>query len=123
MKRMTLDVGGRKVQVWAENLDGKLWVHYEGRTLVGDLKKKSSSRSGQRERVGSGLLEAPMPGRILKAMVSEGEMVSSGQAILVLEAMKMEYTLEADIDGKVVEVWVSEGEQVSQGQKLAKIAP
>jgi 3-methylcrotonyl-CoA carboxylase alpha subunit len=66
----------------------------------------------------SGQLRAPMPGKILKVHVKAGQVVARGQALLVLEAMKMEHTVAAPADGTVSKLRVAEGEQVSEGAEL-----
>jgi 3-methylcrotonyl-CoA carboxylase alpha subunit len=66
----------------------------------------------------SGSLSAPMPGRIIQVMSQRGEAVKKGQALLILEAMKMEHTITAPADGVVKEVHYSPGEQVLEGAEL-----
>jgi acetyl/propionyl-CoA carboxylase alpha subunit len=61
---------------------------------------------------------APMPGKVVKVMVADGEAVKRGQALLVLEAMKMEQMTSSPTDGVVKRVLVREGEQVTAGQVL-----
>jgi 3-methylcrotonyl-CoA carboxylase alpha subunit len=67
---------------------------------------------------GSGSLAAPMPGRIAKLMVEAGARVEKGQALLILEAMKMEHTIAAPADGTVREIHYAAGEQVLEGAEL-----
>lgn len=64
---------------------------------------------------------AQMPGVLLKAHVNPGDTVRSGQAIFVLEAMKMEVPVSAPCDGVVKEVMVAPGQQIANGQEMAKI--
>ena len=61
---------------------------------------------------------APMPGKVVKVLVKDGESVKSGQTLLVLEAMKMEQTTKSPADGVVKKVLVREGDQVTAGQIL-----
>jgi len=61
---------------------------------------------------------APMPGKVVKVNVKDGEAVKRGQALLVLEAMKMEQTTTSPDDGVVKQVLVREGDQVTAGQVL-----
>ena len=68
-----------------------------------------------------GSLLAPMPGRIIAVEVSEGQAVSKGQKLLVLEAMKMEQAMLAPFDGIVAELKAAAGEQVSEGTLLVRI--
>jgi acetyl-CoA/propionyl-CoA carboxylase biotin carboxyl carrier protein len=67
---------------------------------------------------GTGTITAPMQGTIVKVLVNAGDSVQAGQALLVLEAMKMENTISAEKDGTVAEVKVSAGETVSTGTTL-----
>ena len=61
---------------------------------------------------------APMPGKVVKVSVKDGESVKAGQVLLVLEAMKMEQATRSPTDGVVKKVMVREGEQVTAGQIL-----
>jgi acetyl-CoA/propionyl-CoA carboxylase biotin carboxyl carrier protein len=70
---------------------------------------------------GSGTIAAPMQGTIVKVLVSEGDAVEAGQAVLVLEAMKMENTINAETEGTVREVRVTEGDTVGTGDVLIVI--
>jgi propionyl-CoA carboxylase alpha chain len=67
----------------------------------------------------AGSLLAPMPGLVLRVLAEPGAVVTAGQPILVLEAMKMEQTVSAPADGVLAELRVKAGEQVSTGQVLA----
>ncbi len=67
---------------------------------------------------GEDRLIAPMPGLVKVLYVKTGETVTKGQALLVLEAMKMEHTLTASRDGTIDEVLVAAGEQVQDGTLL-----
>ena len=63
-----------------------------------------------------------MQGTIVKVLVSEGDAVEAGQAVLVLEAMKMENTINAETAGTVREVRVTEGDTVGTGDVLIVVA-
>ncbi|NVJ60015.1 MAG: acetyl/propionyl/methylcrotonyl-CoA carboxylase subunit alpha [Gammaproteobacteria bacterium] len=63
-------------------------------------------------------LTAPMPGTIVSVAVSAGDTVEAGQALLVMEAMKMEHTIKAPAKGVVTEVLYSEGDLVEDGAEL-----
>jgi 3-methylcrotonyl-CoA carboxylase alpha subunit len=67
---------------------------------------------------GGGSLAAPMPGRVIKLMVSAGAKVTKGQPLLILEAMKMEHTITAPADGVVKEIHYAAGEQVLEAAVL-----
>ncbi|MGK2880216.1 MAG: biotin carboxylase N-terminal domain-containing protein [Mycobacterium sp.] len=69
----------------------------------------------------AGSLMAPMPGSVIRLPVSAGDTVTAGQALVVLEAMKMEHTIASPIDGIVAELSVEVGQQVSTGDALAVV--
>src|SRR5262249_50470195 len=71
---------------------------------------------------GDGRIEAPMPGKIVDVKAAVGDKVQKGQALVVIEAMKMQNELSAAIDGVVKEVCVKAGEAVEAGQKLVTVA-
>ncbi|MEX2279578.1 MAG: biotin carboxylase N-terminal domain-containing protein [Acidimicrobiia bacterium] len=69
----------------------------------------------------AGSLHAPMPGKVLTVLVAEGEAVTAGQSLLVMEAMKMEHTLRAPVAGIVESVHAVEGDQVEAEAALIVI--
>jgi biotin carboxyl carrier protein len=68
--------------------------------------------------VAAGSLLAPMPGNVVRLLVTEGDEVKRGQVLLALEAMKMEHSIRAPHAGTVHEVRVSVGQQVETGALL-----
>ena len=70
---------------------------------------------------GAGAVMAIMPGKIIRVMVEVGQQVAEGEAICVLEAMKMENELHARQDGTVKAVYVKPGDDVEKDQVLAEI--
>ncbi|WP_431275111.1 acetyl-CoA carboxylase biotin carboxylase subunit [Variovorax ureilyticus] len=69
-----------------------------------------------------GRLTAPMPGKVVSFAVKAGDKVSRGQALAVMEAMKMEHTIAAPADGTVEELLFAPGDQVTEGAELLRIA-
>jgi len=67
-----------------------------------------------------GNLSAPMPGRITMIHVKVGDQVKAGDALVVLEAMKMEHTITAHQDGEIEEVYFIQGSQVQDGDQLIR---
>jgi biotin carboxyl carrier protein len=65
---------------------------------------------------------APMPGKVLDVLVREGQTVAAGDALVVLEAMKMETVATAEAAGTVVRVHVAPGAMVEPGQTLVELA-
>ena len=81
-----------------------------------------SRRGHQGAAQGEGAIRAPMPGTVIAVAVREGEAVARGQALLTLEAMKMEHTLRAPFAGTVAEMNVTRGARVQIETLLARIA-
>ncbi|RYF84320.1 MAG: acetyl/propionyl/methylcrotonyl-CoA carboxylase subunit alpha [Comamonadaceae bacterium] len=69
-----------------------------------------------------GRLTAPMPGKVVSFAVKAGDTVTKGQALAVMEAMKMEHTIAAPADGTVQELLYAPGDQVTEGSELLKLA-
>ncbi len=69
----------------------------------------------------AGSLLAPMPGGVVRVLAETGADVHAGQALVVLEAMKMEHTVVAPVDGTLAELRVGPGDQVNTGQILAVV--
>ena len=69
-----------------------------------------------------GRLTAPMPGKVVSFAVQAGDKVSKGQALAVMEAMKMEHTIAAPADGVVAELLYAPGDQVTEGAELLRLS-
>jgi 3-methylcrotonyl-CoA carboxylase alpha subunit len=69
----------------------------------------------------SGLVRAPMHGKVLSILVEQGERVTRGQRLAIIEAMKMEHTLVAPIEGTVAEIATAKDAQVAEGAKVMVI--
>lgn len=122
MKWIEVEFAGRKIRVPALKHQGKLWFHWQGATHLVDVSGTSRSKGGTSAKANPGVICAPMPGKVTRVSVKKDESVNKGQALVVMEAMKMEYTLEADRDGKVSEVNVKPGMQVGLGEVLVRLA-
>ena len=91
--------------------DGKAW----------DFAAPRAGHAGLGSGSTGGAVMAPMPGIIIGVSVAEGDTVKRGQALIIIEAMKMEQVLHAPFDGKVAELKVSQGSQVGEGGLLVRI--
>ena len=92
------------------------WVHLRGHTFRWERIEPGSTSADE----GGGLV-APMPGKVLEVLVSPGQQVKAGDALMVLEAMKMEHRIVASTDGVVAAVHFAAGEQVMQGASLLEL--
>jgi len=91
--------------------------------LVLDPRDTAVRRAGTRRGAGaaSGTVKAPMPGLVLRVLVTKGAEVVQGQGLVVIEAMKMENELKAAGSGVVREVHVAVGDKVERGTVLISI--
>jgi acetyl/propionyl-CoA carboxylase alpha subunit len=80
------------------------------------------SHRGDSAQASNGAMLSPMPGRMVAVMVEVGQVVTRGQALVTLEAMKMEHVLTAPFDGTVEQLSVALGDQVSEGVVLVQLA-
>ncbi|DBB18792.1 TPA: hypothetical protein ACH3X3_000393 [Trebouxia sp. C0006] len=80
------------------------------------------SRLGAAAKV-AGTVTSPMPGKIIQVLVQEGDTAEEGDAVVVLEAMKMEHTVRAPCAGTVTDLRCFVGAQVEDGHTLATIVP
>ncbi len=116
-KSVTAEVDGRRY-------DMTLWLEDTGpvvATGAAPAKKAKRGSAGLVAGGGSGAVAVPMQGTIVKVLVAAGDVVSAGQTICILEAMKMENPVNADKDGTVKEVRVAAGDGVSAGDVVAVI--
>jgi 3-methylcrotonyl-CoA carboxylase alpha subunit len=75
------------------------------------------------ETAGGDRIAAPLPGLIKVVLAKAGQTVAKGDALIVLEAMKMQHTLVAPRDGTLAEVLASAGDQVVEGTMLIAFEP
>ncbi len=121
--------GGLLVDTGERRFQGTVSVHgdahevfYQGHRVV--LHLRDPLHEAGEEETATGSLLAPMPGAITALMVAVGDVVSRGQALLVLEAMKIEHTIAAPFAGKVTDIFYSKGQQVAQeGAELVRLEP
>ncbi len=74
--------------------------------------------AGARDASGPRIVKAAMPGIVRELMIEDGDVVQAGQALLILEAMKMQNEIRADADGTVKTVHVEAGQAVAKGDSL-----
>ena len=98
-----------------------VFVTLDGRDYVFES-QPATARKTRRIEHPEGEISMPMPGRVVRVHVSEGEAVKRGQALVVVEAMKMEHTLKAPRDGSVRHLSAKDGVLVEAGAMLMEIA-
>jgi biotin carboxyl carrier protein len=118
--RFDLLIDGKRVTAYVSSDNAKRWVTVNGQTVV--LTKSSGARKGGHgHHHAAGELTAPMPGQVRAVQVSEGEAVTKGQTLLVLEAMKMEIRIHSPQNGIVKKLFVQQGQTVEREQVLIEI--
>ncbi|MGO8894124.1 MAG: acetyl/propionyl/methylcrotonyl-CoA carboxylase subunit alpha [Streptosporangiaceae bacterium] len=117
--RVDLEIGGTRREYRIHQVGAEVYVDAsDGSSALSEV-----PRFGDPEKVTpTGSLLAPMPGLVLRVLAEVGAVVTAGQPLLVLEAMKMEQTVSAPASGVVAELRAKAGEQVSTGQVLAVLA-
>ena len=138
---LRIEVNGSSHALSGERLpDGRLLVRLDGRAyraravrqgrdwhlfFDGDYRRLSLRQElpGADTEATGGSLAAPMPGKVIKVMTKAGAKVKKGDALLILEAMKMEHTITAPADGTVKEIHFEAGEQVLEGAELITLDP
>lgn len=119
---LDLRIDGARVTAYVSSDNAKRWVTLNGQTVV--LTKSSSARRsghGHHHVAGARSVTAPMPGQVRALHVGEGDTVTKGQTLLVLEAMKMEIRIHAPQDGIVKKLFVQQGQTVEREQVLIEI--
>ena len=116
---LTLQLDGIRRRMAYHHDGEKLWLYGPFGNL--ELLDVTHEPAGGQNAASSGTVKAPMDGAIVDVLVSEGERVSKGQLLVVLEAMKMEHPMKAGVDGTVRRVGISKGDQVKNRQVLVEI--
>lgn len=82
--------------------------------------KKAEEKKAE-DKITGEVVECPMPGRVLSIDVKVGDSVTSGQQVMVLEAMKMENSIESPVSGRVKRIFVEVGQSLQQDDKIMEI--
>lgn len=79
------------------------------------------NRKGDSDGVGDKLISTPMPGKVVRIPVKEGDKVDKGDTVIVISAMKMESEYKSPVDGVVKRIYVQEGQTINGNQPLVEI--
>lgn len=141
-KLFIIDLPGGSIQATAElDKQGALVVNLDGIRLVAkvihhgnylsiflhghqySLALHDPSSADDEEHEADGMVVSPMPGRVVEVKVRADEWVERGQALMVLEAMKMEHTIVAPDDGKIIKLHYQKDDLVDEGVELIDFEP
>ena len=120
-RRTTVEVNGKRfdVKMWVP--DAPIAVMGAGSAPAAKKPTRAAGGHGSGAGSGSGDVAAPMQGTIVKVLVEVGQAVEAGQAVVVLEAMKMENQIAAEKSGTVKEIKVKPGDTVGAGDIVVVI--
>lgn len=124
---LVLDDGrgaSREVQIVPAGAPGELLAGLDGRTVavrVNGRRRRRGGADGVPHADGEQQVVAPMPGRVVRILVAPGDQVAARQAVIVVEAMKMENELRSPKAGRVKHVGVTPGMSVDGGRVLIVI--
>jgi pyruvate carboxylase subunit B len=126
----TVTVSGKSYHVTVQ--DGHAEIEGTSHPLPGTASSKGAQVSqasaeapaegGAPVAAGGSTVTAPMPGIVIRSLVKPGDTVSAGQAVVLMESMKMEVKVEAETDGTVSQVHVTDGQNVEADAALVTIA-
>ncbi|WP_437303808.1 biotin/lipoyl-containing protein [Sorangium sp. So ce388] len=120
-----LRLDGRGVELLLEGATPDVGVAANGRRFTArvesDRARDQRSAASAGPAMGEGLVTSPMPGRVLKVLVREGDEVQAGAPLVVVEAMKMENELSAARSGVVKKIYATPGATVESGARLVEV--
>jgi biotin carboxyl carrier protein len=116
---MSLIMGGRSYEVQVDVEDKQVSVEIDGERFQFEIDDGGiSGVGGRRDHGGKVEVKAPMPGKVVKLLVENGETVGEGQGVLLFEAMKMQNEIKSPLAGSIVSLAVKEGQAVESREPL-----
>jgi biotin carboxyl carrier protein len=124
-EQLSVRVDGKVVDLTTEGVSPRIGIIGRGYRTYVEVESERQRAANAVKKAGGGaaenLVRAPMPGRIVKVLVSKGDAVTAGQPLLVMEAMKMENEIKAKANASIAEVHVVAGAAVEGGAKLVTL--
>jgi 3-methylcrotonyl-CoA carboxylase alpha subunit len=114
-----VELGGRHSRATVVRNAGGLTIFAAGASYRLEFERAAVAE----EEDPAGRLVSPLPGSVIQVLVGSGEAVIKGQALMIIEAMKMEHTISAPKRGTVKQIYFSKGEQVAEGAQLLEFEP
>jgi acetyl-CoA/propionyl-CoA carboxylase biotin carboxyl carrier protein len=119
--QILVELGGRLRRITFARDGDRVWLSHEGHSWELVRQRETIGHAGP-STAGQGPVNSPMPGTVLAVHVEPGQIVVEGQALVTVEAMKMEHVVSAQTDGTVSSVLVAPGDPVALGQTLAEVS-
>lgn len=117
-----IELDGRRQRAYVAQDGDKRYVSLGGQTYELQRVAKESRKRHAHSDPDVNALTAAMPGQVVSIAVQEGEVVTKGQTLVILEAMKMELRVSAPAEGRVKRVLVAPGQVVERGQQLVEMS-
>jgi biotin carboxyl carrier protein len=118
-----LTLHGRAHQVHVARNGRRWFLHLDGQTLEYEIAAPGDRRNRSASRLAPHDLGAPMPGAVTQVLVGEGDTVTAGQPLVIIEAMKMEHVIRAPRAGRIHAVHVRAGDRVEGGIPVVELTP
>ncbi len=112
-----------ELEVRSARRGDEIWAQIAGRRLQAQAARARPDGAGAFGGAALGAVCAPMPGRLLRVEVQVGDTVRAGQALAVIEAMKMENELVSPLDGVVMQVLFTPPTTVEKGALIVQVEP
>ena len=118
---LSLRIGNKAYEVKCERVGGDVHIWVGSQRFAPEVRDPRSLRSRARaaDDQGPKKLTAPMPGKVVRILLSQGAEVEAGAGVLVVEAMKMQNEVKSPKKGTIQKILVSEGAAVNAGDVLA----
>jgi biotin carboxyl carrier protein len=116
----SVQVGSRSFDVHLESNGGRTYASVNGRRLAVEIRDPRRMVRGAAgiNIAGPQTIASPMPGKVVRLLVAEGDEVEAGQGLLIVEAMKMQNEIKAPKAGRVAAIRVSEGSAVGGAEAM-----
>ena len=116
-------LAGKSFEVRATKKPDGLQVETRGMSFKAEVRDPRNAARHSRAALGTGRqnIAAPMPGKVIRLLVRPGDLVETGQGVVVVEAMKMQNEMRATRPGRVAAVPVRDGDTVTAGDTLVVI--
>lgn len=123
---LSLLVNGKAFTVYFAEAEGKRYISIGGEQFCIQEAKSESVRASESDTAAVGeapVAASPMPGKVVKILVKEGDEVEKGQGLVIVEAMKMENEIKSPVNGTVEKVNFKPGDLVDAAQPILEIKP
>lgn len=117
-----LQKGNKQLEMLLRAKDrNQVAVSVNRRHVMVQVERNESGKGRSSSSPTPGLLTAPMPGTVIQVDVQEGQIVTKGDVVAVLESMKMQMEIRTSISGKVEKVFVAAGKKIDKGTELVHV--